>query len=101
MKRGTMIVHNRCRCMTCGEIIESKSVHDWVCCKCFYENHGKTGCFTDGGHEYIRRGGNPEYIEDMDETRPYTDEEVDEYNERRRELAKRYGDWFDLDLMEK
>ena len=56
----TRIVHNRCKCKKCGDIIESKSVHDFVMCSC-----GAT--FTDGGHEYIRRGGNLAMIEDMDE----------------------------------
>ena len=44
------ILHNRIRCLHCNKILESKSVHDFVMCEC-----GK--CFTDGGHEYLRRGG--------------------------------------------
>ena len=43
------IVSNRIRCKFCGEVVESMSVHHFVQCRC-----GK--CFTDGGHEYIRRG---------------------------------------------
>ena len=98
MKRGTMIVHNRCRCMSCGEIIESKSVHDWVCCKCFHESFGKTGIFIDGGTDYFRWGGQPEYMEDLSETRPYTDEEVEEYNKKKLETAELLG--IEVDLME-
>jgi len=51
---------NRCKCRKCGTVIESKSVHDWVSCSC-----GEI--FTDGGAEYVRRGGEFELIEDMSE----------------------------------
>lgn len=40
---------NAIQCKHCGEIIESKSVHDFKTCKC-----GKI--FVDSGHEYLRRG---------------------------------------------
>ena len=46
MKR---IIRNAIQCKHCGEIIESRSVHDFKTCKC-----GKV--FVDGGHEYLRRG---------------------------------------------
>ena len=39
------------QCLNCGEILESKSTHDFVMCKC--EN--KT--FIDGGNDYMRAGG--------------------------------------------
>jgi len=39
---------NKAKCLLCGDIIESKSVHDFVTCKC-----GKLS--VDGGHEYLRR----------------------------------------------
>lgn len=45
----TKIIKNAIQCKHCGEIIESKSVHDFKPCKC-----GKV--FVDGGHEYLRRG---------------------------------------------
>ena len=45
----TKIIKNAIQCKHCGEIIESKSVHDFKTCKC-----GKV--FVDGGHEYLRRG---------------------------------------------
>lgn len=96
MERGVKIIHNRCKCKNCGEVIESLSVHDWVCCACFHESNGKTGCFTDGGCDYIRRGGHPEYIEDMDETRLFTDEEVEEYNRKLDLQAK----WFDRETVD-
>lgn len=42
------ILTNKIKCKTCGEIIESKSVHDFVMCKC-----GRVG--VDGGHYYLKR----------------------------------------------
>lgn len=42
------IKRNRIRCRNCGEIIESKSVHDFVTCSC-----GR--CSADGGHDYLSR----------------------------------------------
>lgn len=51
------IIKNAFRCKKCGEIVESKSVHHFAQCSC--------GNFTDGGHEYIRRGGNLEDMEDL------------------------------------
>ncbi len=51
---------NICECLSCGEILESKHRHDFKMCKC--EN--KT--FTDGGLDYIRRGGkNLDLIKDL------------------------------------
>ena len=42
------IIKNAIRCNLCGDEIESKSVHDYVTCKC-------GACAVDGGHEYLRR----------------------------------------------
>ena len=42
------IIKNAVQCKTCGEIIESKHVHEYVQCKC-------GACSVDGGHEYLRR----------------------------------------------
>lgn len=53
------IVRNAFKCKKCGEIVESMSVHDFQGCSC--------GNFTDGGHEYIRRVGKLEDMEDMSE----------------------------------
>ncbi len=55
---------NRCRCKNCGDIIESKHRHDFVRCLC-------GSIFTDGGVDYIRRGGlDLNLIEDMSEKNP-------------------------------
>ena len=39
---------NKIQCKFCGDIIESKTVHDFKYCKC-----GKVA--IDGGYEYLRR----------------------------------------------
>lgn len=36
------------KCNHCGDIIESKHIHDFVTCSC-----GR--CSVDGGHEYLKR----------------------------------------------
>lgn len=38
------------KCLICGDIIESKSVHDLVSCKC-------ESCHIDGGNEYLHFWG--------------------------------------------
>ncbi len=50
----TKIKRNMIRCKRCGDIIESKHVHDFKQCLC-------GACFTDGGHDYLRRGWDPKY----------------------------------------
>ena len=40
---------NKIKCKNCGDIIESKSVHDYVECSC-------GACYVDGGHDYQRIG---------------------------------------------
>lgn len=42
------IIRNAVQCKVCGDVIESKSRHDFVRCKC-------GACAVDGGHEYLRR----------------------------------------------
>ena len=42
------IIKNAIKCKLCGEVIESKHVHDFVQCKC-------GACAVDGGHDYLRR----------------------------------------------
>lgn len=54
-KTMSKIIKNAVQCKKCGDIIESKSVHDFVTCTC-------GACSVDGGHEYLRRCGN---LEDM------------------------------------
>ena len=54
------LIHNRIKCLRCGDIIESTHHYDWVQCSC-------GACFVDGGHDYMRIGGNVEDWEDMSE----------------------------------
>lgn len=54
------LVRNIVRCTKCNTVIESKSVHDFVWCACH-------AIFTDGGTEYIRRGGDLEAMFDLSE----------------------------------
>lgn len=58
------ILHNRCKCAKCGDVIESVHVHDFVRCKC-------GAIFTDGGTDYIRRGA--EKFSDMIDLTEYED----------------------------
>lgn len=53
-----MIIKNRARCRVCGDTIESFHVHDFKWCSC-------KRIFVDGGKDYLRRGGNPDDIEEL------------------------------------
>jgi hypothetical protein len=53
-------MRNRVKCKQCGDVIESLLRHDWVQCRCH-------AIFTDGGQDYIRRGGNPEDFIEIEE----------------------------------
>lgn len=75
------------------------SRHNFVPCKCFLDSGGSKGCFVDGGHDYMRWGGNREDFEDLCETRPFTDEEVDEYNRRQLKIKEDFN--WEIELMEK
>lgn len=57
-----MILKNAARCRRCGDIIESKTVHDFKMCSC-------GAIFVDGGKNYLRRGGLLEDIEELSETK--------------------------------
>lgn len=60
------IIHNRAKCLKCGDIIESYDVHDFKWCSCH-------SIFVDGGHEYLRRGGEMKDIEEMSEFKEIED----------------------------
>ncbi len=38
------------KCLICGDVIKSKSVHDFVSCQC-------DSCYIDGGQNYLHFGG--------------------------------------------
>ena len=54
------IIVNKIKCQKCGEIIESKSVHDFKFCQC-------GAVAVDGGHDYLRCCGNREDWEEQSE----------------------------------
>lgn len=58
MKTKNIIVRNAIKCKKCGDIIESKTGHDFKWCSC-------QACAVDGGHNYCRRLGNESDYEDM------------------------------------
>lgn len=70
------ITKNAARCKRCGDVIESKNRHDWVCCSCWKESKGETGIFVDGGLSYLRRGGELDMIEDLSESEVIEDVEA-------------------------
>jgi len=51
---------NRARCRKCDDTIESRTVHDYVECYC-------GAMHVDGGLEYLKRGGDPDDIEELSE----------------------------------
>ena len=57
---------SKARCLNCGDVIESKDRHDWVCCSCFDSTKHTRGFYLDGGNDYIRCGGNLDDIEWID-----------------------------------
>lgn len=56
------IKKNAAQCDYCGDVVESKHQHDWVCCSCWRdptcegESIRHHGIFVDGGHSYTRHG---------------------------------------------
>lgn len=57
------MLKNIAKCKKCGDIIESKHRHDFVQCSC-------GAIFVDGGHDYIRRGGD-QFDEEFDRKNGY------------------------------
>ena len=60
------IIKNAIRCKKCGDVIESKTVHDFKFCSC-------GSCAVDGGHDYLRRCGNREDWEELSEVEKVED----------------------------
>lgn len=57
------IIRNRARCKRCGDVVESNYRHDFQPCCC-------GAIAVDGGHDYLRRMGKAEDIEEMNELMP-------------------------------
>ena len=63
------ITKNAIQCKLCKDIIESKSRHDFVKCKC-------GACAVDGGHDYLRRcATNGECFIELSESMEISEEE--------------------------
>ena len=60
------VIINKIRCKKCKDVIESTSVHDFKFCKC-------GAVAVDGGHEYLRRIGEPEAWEELSVTEAEND----------------------------
>ena len=60
------IIRNAIRCKKCGDVIESKTVHDFKFCSC-------GSCAVDGGLDYLRRCGNREDWEELSEAEKVED----------------------------
>ena len=56
--KTNIIISNKIRCKSCGDIIESKTTHDFRQCSC-----GK--CAVDGGLDYLKRSGNDNDYEEL------------------------------------
>lgn len=82
------IKRNAIRCKKCGDIIESKNVHDFKMCSC-------QSSFVDGGHQYIRIGGNLDDIEILTE---YHD--VPGYHVEYKSKLYSFGSSYETDLAE-
>lgn len=52
------IIINQIKCLKCGDIITSESVHDFKSCSC-------GSCAVDGGKDYLRRCGSKEEWEEL------------------------------------
>ena len=59
--RNMRIVINKIKCKKCGDVLESKSVHDFKFCRC-------GAVAVDGGHDYLRRCGNKDDWEELSVT---------------------------------
>ena len=54
---ANQIIVNAVKCLGCKRILVSTHRHDFRQCGC--------GTFVDGGRDYLRRGGNPELIQEQ------------------------------------
>lgn len=54
------IIVNKAKCLKCGEVLESVYRNDFRLCSC-------GSMAVDGGHDYLRRCGNLDEIEELSE----------------------------------
>lgn len=55
--RGPKIILNAAECKTCHLVLVSIHRHDYRACPC--------GNAVDGGHDYLKRAGNPDAMEEL------------------------------------
>jgi hypothetical protein len=66
------ISKNAAKCLSCGDVLESKYRHDFMTCSC--------GCVSvDGGMDYIKRCGSFNNIEELTESRRFSETELNSY----------------------
>lgn len=85
------ITRNALRCKHCGDVIESKSVHDFKQCSC-------GAIFVDGGCEYLRRGFKTSPEEDLIDLSEYAD--VPGYHVEYQSKLYSFGSPYETDLAE-
>lgn len=93
-----VIVKNAIRCKNCGDVIESKHVHDFVTCSC-------GSCSVDGGRDYLRRcfkTQNPDdAYEDLSVTEEVETTSVKDELAGKRQKAETLDDAYEKGLMDK
>ena len=73
------ILSNKAQCLRCGDVIESKHVHDFVWCSCRDEEGNPSGIAVDGGREYLRRvASDTALIKDLSVVKSYFEGEGDD-----------------------
>ena len=82
-----LLTRNAVKCLSCGEVLESKHRHDFKMCKC------DNKVFVDGGTSYQRFGAvDLDKVENLAEYRTYTKEEYYELKRKQKERDKKVFD---------
>jgi len=69
------------KCLECGDTVFSRARHDMRWCSC-------RSCYIDGGRDYCRMGGDPDYVEVLELEVEQTEQELyDDWNK----LENKYG----------
>lgn len=71
-----MIIENKIRCKKCGDIIESKTRHDFKWCSC-------KSVAVDGGKDYLRRLGNFDDFEELSKSSTKEGKKNEDENKKR------------------
>ena len=71
-----MIIENKIRCKKCGDIIESKTRHDFKWCSC-------KSVAVDGGKDYLRRLENFDDFEELSKSSTKEGEKNEDESQKR------------------